>query len=419
MAKHKPEIEQTLPEWDQGTYQTGSTTPPKASNGVVTILLLAVILLGGIASALGILNGQQLRDLTTQPGETVEVQQGEFTKPMDENAIFTLQELPAPQIPEDRKVTLQMVESPYYTNNVSNQSLKDGKAVYEANRQSLVEIYTLTHTNSTHSAVGVILSEDGYILTNAYLVEAAKRIVVYLPDGTLVPAAVVGSDNMTDLAVLYVEAKGLTPAVFGTSKTLQVADPVYTVSLQDKAGMPMEMKADNLFTASRKFSTAHYQLNLLQICKHSENGPLFNSFGQIVGLCVSRTAQYFNEMSNLGIVLGSNAIQTIVMELVEQGYVSGRPDLGFEVEAVSKLFQYYWDLPCGLMVSGIRQDSDAAGRGLENGDIILALSGISLQDRDDLYTVLYGCGLEQEIIAVVFRNGTKKTVVLKVTELGA
>ena len=181
----------------------------------------------------------------------------------------------------------------------------------------------------------------------------------------------------------------------------------------------MEMKADNLFTASRKFSTAHYQLNLLQICKHSENGPLFNSFGQIVGLCVSRTAQYFNEMSNLGIVLGSNAIQTIVMELVEQGYVSGRPDLGFEVEAVSKLSQYYWDLPCGLMVSGIRQDSDAAERGLENGDIILALSGISLQDRDDLYTVLYGCGLEQEIIAVVFRNGTKKTVVLKVTELGA
>ena len=419
MAKHKPEIEQTLPEWDQGTYQTGSTTPPKESSGLVTFLLLAVILLGGLASVLGIFNGQKLRELTTQPGETVNAHPGDYTNSVDENSIFTLQDQPAPKIPADRRVTLQMVESPYYTNNMSNQAMTDGDAVYEANRQSLVEVYTLTHTNSTDRAVGVILSEDGYILTNAYLIEAAKRIVVYLPDGTLVPASVVGSDNMTDLAVLYVEAQGLTPAIFGTSKKLQVADPVYTVALQDKARMPMKVTADSLFTVSRKFSTEHYQLNLLQICKHSENGPLFNSFGQIVGLCVGRTAQYFNEMGNLGIVVGSNSMQAIIDQLVEQGYVSGRPDLGFEVEMVSKLFQYYWDLPGGLMVSDIRDDSDAAVRGLQNGDILLALGGISLYDRDDLYTILYGCGPEQEIIAVIFRNGVKKTVVLKVTELGA
>lgn len=419
MAKHKPEIEELLPEWDQGTYQTGSTTPPKESNGTLTVLLLLVILLGGMASALGILNIRLVRQMADRPGATVDVMQGEHTLPMEGDSLFGHGDMREPEIPKNGSVKLQMVDSPYYSNNMANQSLADGAEVYEANRQSLVEIHTLTYTNTIHSAVGVILSADGYILTNAYLVESAKQIVVYLPDGTRMPAAVVGSDNMTDLAVVYVEAEGLTPATFGTSKTLQVTDPVYTVSLPGKKREPMHMTADNLFAASRKFSTAHYQLNLLQTCKHSENGPLFNSFGQIVGLCVSRTARYFNEMDNLGIVLGSNSMQAIITQLVEQGYVSGRPDLGFEVEAVSTLFQYYWGLPGGLMVSGIRQDSDVATRGLENGDILLALCGIALQDRDDLYTVLYGCGLDQEIVAVVFRDGVKKTVVLKVTELGA
>ena len=118
-------------------------------------------------------------------------------------------------------------------------------------------------------------------------------------------------------------------------------------------------------------------------------------------------------------VLGSNSMQAIIDQLVEKGYVSGRPDLGFAVESVSKLFQHYWNLPGGLLVSGIHDESEPAKQGLRNGDILLALNGKSLLNRDDLYTVLYSCSIGQEVTAVVFRDGIKTTVTLTVSELGA
>ena len=414
MAKHNPETMDSLPEWDCGIYQTGSTTPPKAASGRLTLLLLGVIFLGGLISSLGMIDVGLLRQLSEQPGPTINVSQGDYTLPIEEPMFSST--VPAPTVPTSGSVQLQMVDSPYYANNVDQLALEDANAVYRANQHSLVEVYVLTHSHTTQSAVGVVLSENGYILANAHLVEAAKQIFVYLHDGRLLPAAVVGSDNMTDMAVLYVQADDLVPAVFGTSKTLQVADPIYTVSLQDDAQTPMLMYSGSMFSASRLFATDYYNLNLLQTCHHSESGPLFNSFGHVVGLCVSRTAQYFNESGNLGVVLGSNSMQIIIDQLMEQGHVSGRPDLGFSVEAVSMLFQHFWGLPGGLLVSGIEEDSLPAQQGLQNGDIILALDGETLNTRDDLYTVLYSCSIGEEIIAVIFRDGSKKTVKLTVTE---
>ena len=418
MAKHNPET-MDMPQWDSGTYQTGSTTPPKRTSGLLTLLLVVLIFMGGLVSGLGLINFRLIRQLSSQPGVTIAASQGDITVPLAENSIFNTNQDPTPTIPAERNVQLRIEQSPYYTNNISGEALPDAEAVYQSNQDSLVEIYALTYSNSTHSGVGVILSEDGYLLTNAHLVEACKRIFVYLPDGRLLPAAVVGVDNLTDMAVLYVDARNLTPATFGTSKNLQVADPIYTVSLNEHAKSTMRMYEGSLFFVSRKFSTEHYSLNLLQTCHHSESGPMFNSFGQIVGLCVSHVSQYFKESDNLGMVLGSNSMQAIIDQLVEKGYVSGRPELGFSVESVSKLFQHYWNLPGGLLVSGISQDSSPAQQGLRNGDILLALNGKPLQNRDDLYTVLYACSIGQEVIAVVFRDGVKITVDLTVSELGA
>lgn len=417
MAKQKPEIDDSLPEWDCGTYQTGSTQPPKAASGIFTVLLVAAIFLGGLISGLGLVNVRHIRQLSQQPGPTIPVSQGDYTLPADDNPIFS-SDVPAPEVPDTRQVQMVTVQSPYYANNVEKLALEDSDAIYQANQPSLVEVYALSHSNATQSAVGIVLTADGYILTNAHIVEAAKRIFVYLPDGRLMPAAVVGSDNLTDMAVLYVQTNGLTPATFGTSQTLQVADPIYTVSLAQQAQEPMLMTESSMFTASRKFSTDHYELDLLQINHHSESGPLFNSFGHIVGLCISRTAQYFHENDNLSMILGTVDMQNIIDQLVDQGYVSGRPALGFQVEAVSMLFQHYWDLPGGLMVSGVTADSDAAQRGLRNGDIILALAGEDLTTREDLYTVLYSCAVGQEVIAVIFRDGKITTVTLTVTEFG-
>ena len=191
MAKRNPET-MDLPQWDAGTYQTGSTTPPKRVSGPVTVLLLLVVFLGGLVSGLGLLNFKLIQQLSSQPEVTIPASQGDFTQSLGEDSIFSNNSLPAPTIPKTRSVQLRMQESPYYSNNVSGLALENGQKIYEHNQNSLVEVYSLTYSHSTVSGVGLILTEDGYLLTNAHLVEAAKRIFIFLPDGRMLPAAVVG-----------------------------------------------------------------------------------------------------------------------------------------------------------------------------------------------------------------------------------
>ena len=403
MAKHKPETEEILPEWDCGTYQTGSTTPPKSSNGRFTLLFLTVIFLGGLLSGMGLVNQHQLQDKYQENNNTIPVNQGEYTLSLSEDSVFNT-DIPTPQIPADRQFVLTLENSPYYSQN--SDQLLDAAQIREKTKASLAQVHILTRSHNTRTAVGLVMSADGYILTNAHLLESAKQIFVYLSDGRLLPAAVGGSDILTDLAVLYVQAQDLTPAVFGTSNQLQVDDPVYTAVTDQE----ITLKKSGVFNVSRKFSTAHNIVNLIQTYDDPKSGPVFNSYGQVVGLCVSRTAKYFGTANNLGLVLGSNAMQSLVQQLVQQGYVSGRPDMGFEVEEIAKLYQQYWQLPGGLRVSGIQHNGDQ----LHDGDILLALNGKSLSVPEDLYAVIYGCAIGQEITAVVFREGKQITLRLTV-----
>ena len=403
MAKHKPEMEEILPEWDSGTYQTGSTTPPKSSSNRFTLFLLAVIFLGGLLSGMGLVNLRRLQDQYLENNNTIPVGQGNFTLPMSEDSIFST-DIPTPQLPADRQFVLTLENSPYYSQN--SDQLLDAAQIREKAKASLAQVHILTRSHNTRTAVGLVMSADGYILTNAHLLESAKQIFVYLSDGRLLPAAVVGSDILTDLAVLYVQASDLTPAVFGTSNQLQVDDPVYTAVTDQE----ITLKKSGVFNVSRKFTAAHNIINLIQTYHDPKSGPVFNSYGQVVGLCVSRTAKYFDAANNLGLVLGSNAMQNLLQQLVQQGYVSGRPDMGFEVEEIAKLYQQYWQLPGGLRVSGIRHNGDQ----LHDGDILLALNGKSLSVPEDLYAVMYGCAIGQEITAVVFREGKQITLRLTV-----
>ena len=144
MAKQKPEIDDSLPEWDCGTYQTGSTQPPKAASGIFTVLLVAAIFLGGLISGLGLVNVRHIRQLSQQPGPTIPVSQGDYTLPADDNPIFS-SDVPAPEVPDTRQVQMVTVQSPYYANNVEKLALEDSDAIYQANQPSLVEVYALSH----------------------------------------------------------------------------------------------------------------------------------------------------------------------------------------------------------------------------------------------------------------------------------
>lgn len=407
MRKNKQNTTEYITEYDASSYQTGPAQPPRRGSGLVALLLVLVIFLGGMASALGIVNFHLLALQTQQQAPINPVDLANETIATDPTAFLGENDDPAPSVPVDRHLEMNLA------NLDKTMSPED---IYAHNERSLVTVYSTTHSNETLSGAGVVISADGYILTNAHAVEAAQRIFVYLADGRLLRAAVVGSDAFTDLAVLFVQAKDLTPALFAGAGALQPEQTVYALK-----GLPDE--EHNLLLSGtahtvQTLSSGSLALPVLQTSLHGDSGPIFDGCGQIVAIRAGKISRYFPDRlhEKSGIAIPAETVQTVVAELIRQGHISGRPSLGFQVEAISKLYQHYWDLPGGLLVTILDENCSACGQGLQNGDILLALDGVHLSSRADLYATLYGTNVGDELIAAVFRDGKKFTLTLTVEE---
>ena len=415
MANNKPEIHEYTDQFDDGTYRTGTIRPGKSSSAVLAFLLAAVIFLGGFCSALGLVNIQLLKELSNVNRETTpiskESQPGGHTFPQKlEDPGY-----PEPALPQSYHVRLQVVDSPYYSHQNSTDSILSPEEIYAKNAQSLVQVQSMTHFGSVQSGVGVVLSADGFLMVNHHVVESARRIYVTLADGTLARAKLVGSDSFSDLAVIYIEAKDLTPAVFSSNRTLQVTDPSFAVD--SLTGGPRILES-SVFSSSRQLATNSSNIRVIQTCQGSNTGPVFDAFGNIMGFQVGHISKYFASADTIGtgLVIPTDTIGNIVRELLSSGHVKGRPSLGFEVEAISKVYQQYWQLPGGLLLTQVEESSNAALTGLQEGDILLALDGQPIADRTDLYARLYDLQVGDTVTAVICRNDQKFTVKLTIEE---
>ena len=146
-------------------------------------------------------------------------------------------------------------------------------------------------------------------------------------------------------------------------------------------------------------------------------GPVFDSQGRIVAMQVSRILRYFSQASTAGVSIPAETVQEVVAQLMADGCIAGRPDLGFQVETISRLYQHYWDLPGGLLVTILDETCSASASGLLDGDILLALDGVVLSSRADLYATLYNAQVGDQLTAAVFRDGKKFTLTLTVQEI--
>lgn len=405
MRKRKQNTTEYTPAWDTGTYQTGATRPPKGSSGLVAVLLVAVIFLGGVASMMGIINIRLLSEMSANPDPIAK--RGDSTPNTTNSAgILGENDDPVPSIPADRTVQLNMSAS---------LSEYEKETLYEKNMAALATVYSLTYCSEILSGTGIVITSDGYILTNAHVIESAQRIFVYLSDGRLLRAALVGSDTFTDLAVLYVDADGLNAAAFADISTVQAEQTVYALMTQPDANDP-HLATCTVRQPERALTTGSLCLHVLETDISGSGGPVFNENGQIIGIQAGKIAQYFdkNACCDMGIVISASSVQALLGQLSQSGHIAGRPDLGIKVEEISKLYQHYWDLPGGLLVTDISKNSTAAAQGLEVGDILLTLDGEALSTRTDLYTVLYSQNTGDTVIAAVSRDGRQFTVTLTV-----
>ncbi len=398
---------------DGGTYQTGVTHQNgKSASGLIAVLLVLTIFLGGLASTLGILNFRLVQKLMEPPEPTVpmNIQTPSSNLPSDPGTSIANGD-PEPELPESAPAPLQP-ES--YPGNQKDLSVPD---VFLRNNPSLVHIQCEDSQDSV-GGTGVVLNSEGYILTNHHLVMASSRIYVQLHDGTVHRATLVGSDILTDLAVLYIDARDLQPASFADTKSLYADDPII-ITIGELALGQDSLRSGTVLQPHKTLRLGEHRLAVIQTSIGSCDGPVFNRYGQVIGMNSSLVPKYFNLyiQTNVGYAVPGGILCDTVNQILATGTVAGRPTLGLRTEAITKVYQQYWNLPGGLRL--VEVSAEAARQGLRTGDILLALNGERLKTDLELYRLLLETPIGTTLTAVIFRDGQSITLPLTVMDTGA
>ena len=400
--------------WEEGYYQTGSTRPPKNYRGIIALLLVVIIFLGGIASALSLLNIRLFKEVARQEEAAVSFDAGRSQSP--EPASVPAETAAAPTAPD---TVLKIQKSPDSVENIPQEGGLSLQQIYEKNIDSVVSIACASSAGNS-TGTGVILSREGYIVTNCHVVENAQTIEVLLTDQRVLSAAVVGTDAISDLAVLYVEAENLTPAQFGDSNALRVGDTVAAIG--DPLGMELRgTMTDGIVSAiNRDITTGGRTMTLIQtnaaLNAGNSGGPLLNCYGQVVGINTMKIGDYMSSagVEGLGFAIPSTTVKEIVDQLICQGYVSGRPDLGLSLQELSSIDRLYYHLPQGVWITAVDPESDAYTKGLNPGDLLLYVGNVRVTDCDAVNRSLYAYEAGDTVQLGIYRKGSQYTVEITV-----
>ena len=404
--------------WDTGVYGTGRVRPPKRRGGCCAAVLVLAIILFGLITLLGFLKVQLFSQLLSQETHENDIAL-EVSELPTNDAQQTQDAQPAPHIGNTPQ--LHISTSPTGEASYVGDNCLPLQEIYERNIPSVVSIICQSRTGSS-SGTGVVLTDDGYIVTNAHVVEGAASISVLLTDGRELYAQLVGSDTVSDLAVLCIDAGGLIPAEFGDSSVLRVGDSVAAIG--DPLGINLRgTLTDGIVSAiNRDVSIGGRTMTLIQtnaaINSGNSGGPLINCYGQVIGintLKIGDTASTAG-VEGIGFAIPSSTVEQIVNELMAQGYVSGRPSLGISGTALSSFYQSYFHLPSGYYIEEVVSGSPAQEVGIQPGDVLVQVEGVTVSTGEDVAAALYGYSVGDTVSILISRSSHYYQVQLELIE---
>ena len=256
---------------------------------------------------------------------------------------------------------------------------------------------------------GIILSEDGLILTNTHVIENCDTASVTLYDNSSYDAALVGADSTSDIAVLRIEATGLTPASFGDSAELAIGDQVAAIGNPLGETFRMTLTDGIISAIDRGISYNGHSMTLLQtntaINEGNSGGALFNMYGQVIGVTNMKMMSSYSSIEGIGFAIPSSTIAAVADSLMQYGEVRGRTAIGITVGAIPENVTSHYDLPTGLYVSAVEEKSDAAATGIQQGDIITAVNGNPASATSDILTVRNTLSVGDTITFTIWRDG--------------
>lgn len=292
--------------------------------------------------------------------------------------------------------------------------------IYDKCADSIVSINSDVDNTSYYWGSGIVMTEDGYILTNTHLLEGVRNVTVTTSTGEAYDAKVVGYDAISDIAVLKIDALGLTPAEFADSSSLRVGDNVAAIGNPLGETFRGTMTNGIISAISRDIDYNGHTMTLLQtntaINNGSSGGALIDMQGRVVGMTNMKMMSYFSSIEGIAFAIPTSTMKTVVDALIESGRVSGRPALGITVGAVPESAADYYDLPDGLYVSDVAKNSDAAAKGVRVGDVITAVNGQAVSTVNDMAAIKDGLKVGDTMTLTVFRSGKTFDVTVALLE---
>ena len=395
--ENRPEEQQPQQTFEATSYRIeDDVRPSKKKKRVwpkVTALCLACALLGGGAAA-GIMA------LTGGVKGTTTVYQG------------------------DRTPTVVSVS------NVTTKEPLTAAQIYATYVKATVGITTEINTNvygqvvqTAASGSGFVISQDGYIVTNYHVIDEASKITVTLVDGKSYDATLVGGDEENDIAVLKVDATGLDTVVIGSSDNLVVGDQVYAIG-NPLGELTFSLTGGYVSALDRNVTMSDgRRMNYIQtdtaINSGNSGGPLFDQYGQVVGIVSAKLSNNGDSteasVEGVGFAIPIDNVWNMITDIMEYGYVTGKPYMGIINTSVSGEAQRY-GTPAGAYVLGVVEDSCAAKAGLQEGDIITKIDDTDITSSDDLQNALADYQAGDTATLTVSRSGQVQTLTITFDE---
>lgn len=309
-------------------------------------------------------------------------------------------------------------------NNVTTMSVKD---VVTNTSNSVVEITTESVTNDQFmqqavtqgAGSGVIISKDGYIVTNNHVVSGATKISVRTKDGTSYTATLIGTDAKTDLAVIKIDANDLQAAILGTSSNLSVGDEA--IAIGNPLGELGGTVTKGIISAlDREITIDGQTMTLLQtdtaINPGNSGGGLFNESGELIGIVNAKTSG--SSVEGLGFAIPIDIAKPVIESLISNGYVTGRPQLGVSmvnITSETSAFQAGVN-ELGVYIAKVNADSAADKAGLEVRDRVIRVDDQEISSSSDISKIVDSKKVGDTITLVVERDGKEVKITATLQE---
>ncbi|MBQ6877372.1 MAG: trypsin-like peptidase domain-containing protein [Oscillospiraceae bacterium] len=408
-------------QWDFNKYESADRSEPvpkaKKSSGKGLRVFLGIILSLFCVCIISVSSIGIYRWLT---GEN------RISDPVIEGSHFNNEEpetLPEEIIPPE--IDLQDIPK---ENTFSTDGKLSATDVYKLVSPSVVGVVQYQYSVSLEpagSGSGIILSDDGYIVTNAHVIDDAETVKIVLYNEEEYEAKIIGSDVQTDIAVLKIEANNLVEAEFGDSSQLEIGETVY--ALGNPGGLSLQSSfTDGMVSGLNRIinTESSYYMSVIQtsaaINPGNSGGALINEFGQVVGITSAKIIS--TDYEGIGFAIPTQTAKPIIEDIIKNGYVSGRAKIGITGVTIDSVTAKYYSVPEGVQIVTIDETGSLAGTEAKVGDIITAFGGKDVSSIEDIHRYLqnYAPGDEVEIslyrYSATRNNDLSFTITIKLVE---